>query len=46
LRSIWRIDSVSGNARSLFRLPMTRKTICFESTAVMGKDTASPSRKP
>ena len=30
-RSIWTVDSVSGRIRSLFRLPMTRRTICLES---------------
>ena len=40
-RSIWRIDSVSGRTRSLFRLPMTRRTICFESTAETGSVTVS-----
>ena len=45
-RSIWRIDSVSGRIRSLFRLPMTRRTICFESTAETGSVTASVIRKP
>ena len=45
-RSMSRIDSVSGRARSLFRLPITRRTICFESTAVTGSVTASLIRKP
>jgi len=45
-RSIWRIDSVSGRTRSLFRFPMTRSSICFESTAVTGSVTASVIRKP
>ncbi len=45
-RSIWSVDSVSGRIRSLFRLPMTRRTICLESTAVTGSVTASLIRKP
>lgn len=45
-RSTSRIDSVSGIARSLFRLPIKRRTICFESTAVTGNVTASLIRKP
>ena len=45
-RSISRIDSVSGRMRSLFPLPTTRSTICFESTAEMGSVTASVMRKP
>ena len=45
-RSMSRIDSVKGRARSLFRLPMTRSTICFESTAVTGSVTASAIRSP
>ena len=45
-RSIWRIDSVSGRIRSLFRFPTTRTSICFESTAEIGSVTASVIRKP
>jgi hypothetical protein len=30
----------------LFRFPMTRRTICFESTAKTGSVTASVTRKP
>ena len=45
-RSIWSIESVSGKTRSLLRLPMTRRTICLESTAEMGSVTASLIRKP
>ena len=45
-RSISTIDSVNGSARSLFRLPMTRRIICWESTAVTGSVTASPIRNP
>ena len=44
-RSIWSIDSVSGRTRSLFRLPMTRSTLCSESTAETGSVTASVIRK-
>ena len=46
LRSMSRIDSVKGRMRSLLPFPMTRSTICLESTAVMGSVTASVIRSP
>ena len=40
------MESVSGKTRSLFPLPITRRTICFESTAETGSVIASLIRKP
>ena len=38
--------SVKGNARSLLPFPITRRTICWESTAVTGSVIVSVIRKP
>jgi len=45
-RSMCNMDSVSGRARSLLPLPITRSNNCLESTAVTGSLIASPMRNP